>query len=347
MDEQKGIVFLPTIEIMHQKNKYKWIMIVLVICLPMIVFVYFFIGQITIDFSDFSNAFFHFDHLNTKHIIIREFRLPRVVMAIIAGSGLSLAGLLMQTLFNNPLAGPYVLGINSGSSLFVAFSLMTGIPFFGSDFGIIASALLGAFIFGLIILFFSFVVKSHISLLLIGMMLGSFTSAFVSIIQSMSELENLKAFTMWTMGSLQHVDLSQLPLILLFFVIGLLSCLLVIKPLNALVIGERQALMLGIDIKTIRLLLISITAILTGLVTAFCGPIAFVGLAVPNLVKMLFKTQSHSILIIGCLLVGSIFLLACDILVQLLETTIHIPINALTSVIGAPFVIFIVLKRLA
>lgn len=331
---------------MQQKQKYKWIMIGLTVFLPIVVLIHFFSGENEIALSDLSNAFLYYDPSNTNHIIIREFRLPRVVMAIIAGSGLSMAGLLMQTLFNNPLAGPYVLGINSGSSFFVAFSLMTGIPFLTSDFGTISSALVGAFVFGLIILSFSYVVKSHISLLLIGMMLGSFTSAFVSILQSMSDPQELKVFTMWTMGSLQQVDLSQLPLIIVFFVIGILACLFVIKPLNILILGERQATMLGVQIKTIRLVLILITAILTGLVTAFCGPIAFVGLAVPNLVKMLFKTQEHSILLVGCLLIGSIFLLVCDVFVQLLESSVHIPINALTSIIGAPFVIFIVLKRL-
>jgi len=268
-------------------------------------------------------------------------------MGIIAGSGLSIAGLLMQTMFNNPLAGPYVLGINSGSSLFVAFSIMTGIPFLTSDIGTISSALIGAFIFGLIILSFSFVVRSHVSLLLIGIMLGSFTSAFVSILQSMSDASQLKLFTMWAMGSLQQVEMAQIPLILTFFIIGVIASLFVIKPLNALILGETQALMLGIHIKYIRLVLIIITAILTGVITAYCGPIAFVGLAVPNLVKLLFKTQSHGVLLFGCFLIGSLFLLLCDISVQLLESAVHIPINALTSIIGAPFVIVIVLKRLA
>ena len=309
--------------------------------------VHLFVGEINLSFSDFYNSLFKFNSSNTNHIIFQEFRIPRLVMGIIAGSGLSIAGLLMQTMFNNPLAGPYILGINSGSSLFVAFSIMTGIPFLTSDIGTISSALIGAFIFGLIILSFSFAVRSHVSLLLIGIMLGSFTSAFVSILQSMSDPSQLKLFTMWAMGSLQQVEMAQLPLIVVFFIIGVAASLFVIKPLNALILGETQAMMLGINIKYIRLVLIIITAILTGLITAFCGPIAFVGLAVPNLVKLLFKTQSHGVLLLGCILIGSVFLLLCDISVQLLESTVHIPINALTSIIGAPFVIVIVLKRLA
>ena len=330
---------------MSSKNKILFFSLFLL--LPIVSIVHLFVGEINLTFSDFYNSLFKFKSSNTNHIIFQEFRIPRLIMGIIAGSGLSIAGLLMQTMFNNPLAGPYVLGINSGSSLFVAFSIMTGIPFLTSDIGTISSALIGAFIFGLIILSFSFVVRSHVSLLLIGIMLGSFTSAFVSILQSMSDASQLKLFTMWAMGSLQQVEMAQIPLILTFFIIGVIASLFVIKPLNALILGETQALMLGIHIKYIRLVLIIITAILTGVITAYCGPIAFVGLAVPNLVKLLFKTQSHGVLLFGCFLIGSLFLLLCDISVQLLETTVHIPINALTSIIGAPFVIVIVLKRLA
>ena len=332
---------------MNSRTKNNVVILILVILLPIVAILHLFSGDISIHFSDYYGALTHFDYKSTNQIIVKEFRFPRLMMGIVAGGGLSIAGLLMQTLFNNPLAGPNILGINSGSSLFVAFTLMSGIPFFNSDFGTIISALIGAFAFGLVILAFSMVVKSHVSLLLIGIMLGSFTGAFVSILQSLSNPEDLKMYIMWAMGSLQQVEFSQLPIIIAFFIVGILSCLFVVKSLNALVLGENQALMLGIKVKYIRIILIGITAILTGLITAFCGPIAFVGLAVPNLVKLLFKTQSHSTLLLGCLLMGSIFLLICDIFVQLLESTIHVPINALTSIIGAPFVIVIVLKRLA
>ena len=331
---------------MGSKTNNKLVIVILVTLLPIIAFIHLSSGAISIGFSDFYSALTNFDAQSTNQLIIKEFRFPRLIMGIIAGGGLSVAGLLMQTLFNNPLAGPNILGINSGASLFVAFSLMSGVPFFSSDFGTIISALLGAFAFGLLILAFSMVVKSNVSLLLIGIMLGSFTGAFVSILQAVSNPEDLKMFIMWAMGSLQQVEFSQLPIIFIFFLIGLISCLFVVKSLNTLVLGENQALMLGIQVKYIRIFLIAITAILTGLITAFCGPIAFVGLAVPNIVKLLFKTQSHRTLLIGSLLVGSIFLLICDIFVQLVESTIHIPINAITSIIGAPFVIIIVLKRL-
>ncbi len=305
-----------------------------------------FAGQIRISFSDYWNSIFHFDASNTNQLIAREFRLPRAIIAVIAGSGLSLAGMFMQTLFNNPLAGPYVLGINSGSSLFVAFSMMTGIGFLQSDLGIISSALIGALVFGFIILFFSFFTRNHVTLLLVGLMLGSFTGAIISVIQTMSSAQELKAFTIWTMGSLQQVQFDQLPLITFFFVSGCAVSLLLVKPMNAMVLGEKSSKLLGINIRSVRISTILVTALLTGVVTAFCGPIAFVGLAVPNLTKTLLRTQNHFILLVGNFLIGGIFLLISDIVIQLLEETIQLPINAFTSLVGAPFIIYVVLKRL-
>lgn len=318
----------------------------LLISLPALALIHLLVGQIDISLSDYLSSIFSFDENNINHIIARELRIPRMSMAIIAGAGLSIAGLLMQTLFNNPLAGPYVLGINSGSSLFVALALMTGIPFFTSDIGLVTNALLGAFLFGLIILFFSTLVRSQISLLLIGLMLGSFTGALVSIIQTASDSQDLKIFTLWALGSLQKVELYQLPIIILVFAISLFGAFLLIKPLNILVLGESEAKLLGVRIKKVRLFIIAITAIITGLVTAYCGPIAFVGLAVPNLVRILFKTQNHLVLIMASIITGAMFILICDIAIQLIEPYFVIPINALTSIIGAPFVILLVFRRL-
>ena len=331
---------------MNLTKKQSVFLIITGILLPALCLVHLFSGEINIGFQDFLDSFFNYNHKNINQLIIRELRLPRMLIAVISGAGLSLAGLLMQTLFNNPLAGPYVLGINSGSSLFVAFSIMTGIPFLSSDLGVISSALIGAFTFGILILFFSSLVRSHVSLLLLGLMLGSFTGAIVFILQSASSSEELKLFTIWAMGSLQNTELSQLPIITFSFILGLIGSILLIKPLNTLVIGEEEAQLLGVNSKTIRLFIISITALLTGLITAFCGPIAFVGLAVPNLVRITFKTQNHFTLIFASVFIGGGFVLVCDILIQLLENNIHIPINALTSLLGSPFVVLIVLKRL-
>lgn len=314
--------------------------------LALAIILHLFSGQIQITLNEFWTALINFDEENTQHIIAREFRIPRMSMALLAGAGLSISGMLMQTLFNNPLAGPYVLGINSGSSLFVAFSMMSGLSFFQSDLGIITTALLGAFVFGLVILGFSLFVKSHISLLLIGLMLGSFTGSIISILQTFSTAQELKAFTMWTMGSLQNVQLHQLPIILLLFILGIFLCLFLIKPLNVLVIGEKTASVLGLNIKMIRIATIGVTALFTGLITAFCGPIAFVGLAVPNLTRYLFRSQSHGKLVLANLFIGAIFLVLSDTIIQLLEYKIQLPINAFTSIIGAPLIIMIVLKRL-
>lgn len=327
-------------------KKHSVLSILLILGLPLFAVIHLFAGQIDVSFNDVINGLFNYNENIVNQLIIREIRFPRMLIAIIAGASLSVAGLLMQTLFNNPLAGPYVLGINSGSSLFVALSIMTGIPFFTSELGLISNALIGAFIFGLIILFFSRMVKTQVSLLLVGLMLGAFISAFVSLLQSVSNAQELKIFTLWALGSLQKVSFEQLPIIIAVALIGILSVFLIVKPLNILVLGETEAKLLGVNIRKTRLIIIAITAILTGLVTAFCGPIAFVGLAVPNLVRILFKTQNHSLLVFASLLFGGMFILICDIIIQFLEPYFMLPINVLTSMIGAPLVIFFILKRL-
>ncbi len=322
-------------------------MIVLFLALlPLAGIFHFMSGNLTLTFSDFFNSLFSFDETNTAQLIAREVRIPRMFTAIIAGAGLSVAGLLMQTLFNNPLAGPYVLGINSGASLFVACSIMTGIPFLSSDLGVITNALLGAFIFGLIISLFSEIVRSQISLLLIGLMLGSFTSALVSLLEVSSDAQELKVFTLWALGSLSRIQFDQIPLIFSVFIIGMGGSLLLIKPLHLLVLGHEQAKLLGLNYRRMRFTIIGVTAILTGLITAFCGPIAFVGLAVPNLVRMLLKSQHHGLLILSSALVGGIFVLLCDAIIQLLENHVLIPINVFTSIIGAPLVVLLILRKL-
>lgn len=332
---------------MISRKKNRTLLLLLFALLPIAFALHFMAGETSISWISFYDAWFSFDPSNSDHLIVREFRFPRFVMACLAGSALSVSGLMMQTLFNNPLAGPYILGINSGSSLFVAISLMTGFSFFQNDFGLISSALTGALIFGFLILAVSFKIKQGVSLLLIGLMLGSFSGALVSVIQYLSEANALKIFTIWAMGSLQQVQTAQLPLILVLFLLGMIASFFIIKPLNAFVLGETEAEMLGISIRNIRLFIIIITAILTGLVTAYCGPIAFIGLAVPNLVKIIFKTQDHRILLPASLVLGAVFLVFCDIIVQLTVEWIPLPINAVTSLIGAPMVIYFIVKRIA
>ena len=328
------------------KKRIPFILVCSLLLVPLSAFIHLSTGEITVSLSDFFSAFFNFNADNSTHILIREFKFPRIFMAILAGGGLALSGMLLQTLFNNPLAGPYVLGINSGASLMVALTLMSGFEFFGTDIGLIGSALIGAFLAGIIMMAVAHRIRSQISLLLVGLMFGSFTSALVSILESISGAESLKTFTLWSMGSLQQVEFSQLPLIGFVFICGVILSFFLIKPLNMLVIGERSAGLLGLKISQVRFLIMGITSLLAGLITAYCGPIAFVGLAVPNLTRILLRTQNHRWLILGNLFFGAVFLLLCDSIIQLFSKQIALPINAFTSIIGAPFVVFILMRKL-
>lgn len=303
------------------------------------------LGAMSIELTDLWNALSNYDESNTEQLTVRIFRLPRVLTAVLAGVGLSIAGLLMQTLFQNPLAGPYVLGINAGAGLFVALSIMTGIGFFSHDLGLIGAALLGALASGMIILLSSLYVKTRISLLLIGIMFGSFAGALINVVQSYSSPNDLKTFMLWSFGSLQQVDFEQLGVFGLTMLIGIVITLFLIKPLNLLILGDKSAQLMGVNLKTTRFLIILVTAIFVGIITAYCGPIAFIGLIVPNIVKTIYKTTDHLVLLVGTILMGAILLLLCDITMQLMQNIVLLPLNALTALIGAPVVIWIIVKK--
>jgi len=302
-------------------------------------------GEVSVTFSDAWNSLFSLDTSNPFQIVFRELRLPRTSIALLAGAGLSIAGLLMQTFFNNPLAGPSILGISAGSSLFVALAIMTGFSLFSNTFGIITAAIFGALIYSLLLLVFSRFIRSNVSLLITGIMLGSFTNALIQVIESMSNVNALKAFTIWGFGSLQQVSFAQLPSILLCFLGALVLLLFLVKPLNAYVLGEERAAQLGISVTQVKILVICCVAIFTGLITAYCGPIAFVGLAVPNIVKIRYKTTNHWYLISASALFGALLLIICDLLILKLEAVIALPLNSITSLFGAPVVIWILLKN--
>jgi iron complex transport system permease protein len=302
-------------------------------------------GEVSVTFSDAWNSLFSLDTSNPFQIVFRELRLPRTSIALLAGAGLSIAGLLMQTFFNNPLAGPSILGISAGSSLFVALAIMTGFSLFSNTFGIITAAIFGALIYSLLLLVFSRFIRSNVSLLITGIMLGSFTNALIQVIESMSNVNALKAFTIWGFGSLQQVSFAQLPSILLCFLGALVLLLFLVKPLNAYVLGEERAAQLGISVAQVKILVICCVAIFTGLITAYCGPIAFVGLAVPNIVKIRYKTSNHWYLISASALFGALLLIICDLLILKLEAVIALPLNSITSLFGAPVVIWILLKN--
>lgn len=326
--------------------KYLWIKSLILLGILILLVIYdLTLGSVSISANDIYNSVFHYDPQVSEELTVRIFRFPRVLTAVLAGVALSISGLLMQTLFQNPLAGPYVLGINSGASLMVGLSTMTGFQFFSNDFGLVASALVGAFAAGLFVLFCSIYVKNKVSLLLVGIMFGSFAGALVNVIQSYSNPDDLKVFMLWSFGSLQNVQFEQLGLLSLIVIVGISLTLFLIKPLNLLVLGDKSASFLGVSVKTTRFFIVLVTAILVGTITAYCGPIAFVGLIVPNIIKMIYKTTHHLHLLIGTMLLGALMIVLCDVFMQLLQPILHLPLNALTALMGAPVVVWIILKR--
>lgn len=276
------------------------------------------------------------------------YRLPEVFIAIIAGFALSICGLLLQTTLNNPLAGPSILGLTSGSHLMVALTIM-GSSFLGLevlDLGITISATIGALVFGLLILVIATRVRSMVSLLLVGMMLGTFVSAITNIILMKADANSVKAFSIWGMGSLQQVSIEQIPFITVLFSIGILAAFLLTKPLNALVLGEKSAAILGVQVKQTRWKVLLVVSVLAGLVTAFCGPIGFVGLIVPNLVRMFYKTANHGHLLLASGLIGASVMVSCALMIRIFEPVMVLPINSLTALLGAPIVLFLLLKNI-
>lgn len=282
--------------------------------------------------------------------IFFDFRLPKALTCVLAGSALSLGGLQMQTLFRNPLAGPDVLGLTSGASLAVSLVYLgdsAGLPFlslFGSWTIALAASLGCAAVFLVVMIFFSRL-SDNVSLLIIGLMIGAGTSSIVSVLQFISKAEDLQMFLIWTLGSLSSLDWSELTILAIILMIGAIASFSQVKSLNAWLLGPNYAHSLGVNLPRARLIMIFSTCLLTGGVTAFCGPIAFVGLAVPHLIRMLLKTQNHIVLIPGVMGGGAILVLACDIISQLPGKSQVLPINALTALIGAPVVIWVVLRN--
>lgn len=281
-------------------------------------------------------------------IILWNFRLPKAITAILVGMGLSISGLLMQTLFRNPLAGPYVLGLSSGSSLGVAFMIMAAgfLPsFLLSDYGIVMASSIGSFIVLMAVLVVSQKLRDTMAILIVGLMFGSFTSAIVSVLSYFSTAQELQKFTFWSMGSLANLSWTSVLILAFCCVFGLLLSILSIKPLNALLLGENYAKSLGLNFKRTRFIIIFATSILAGSITAFAGPIAFVGLAVPHLAKLLFQTSNHFLLFWSTLLIGAILMLVCDSISQLPGSDYTLPINAITSIVGAPVVIWLLVRK--
>ncbi len=277
--------------------------------------------------------------------ILHAIRLPKAITAILAGAALSVSGLIMQTLFRNPLAGPYTLGVSSGASLGVALLTMLGafLPSFLHSFSLPTAACIGAIAVLLLVLAVSRRVTNNVSLLIVGLMFGSIAGALVSLLQNFANPDALKLFIVWTLGSLSSVGWGDMQMLAPILLLGTLFVLLTVKPLNGLLLGEDYARGLGIHVSRTRLYIVLATGFLAGGVTAFCGPIAFIGVAVPHIARGLFNTSNHRITLPASALIGACLLLVCDVLCSLF--IYPLPISTVSALFGAPIIIWIILKN--
>ncbi len=290
--------------------------------------------------------------VDSWNYIIWNFRVPKAFTAVLVGGGLSISGLLMQTLFRNPLAGPFVLGISSGASLGAALVLMGGSVLSGmasytyiNDISMAVAASLGSFLVLLVVMLVANRIKDTMALLIIGLMFGSITTAIVSVLAYFSEADKLQRYIFWSFGSVGNLSGQQVLLLSIVVFVGLLLSVLSIKKLNAYLLGENYAQSLGVHLKKSRLMIIIATGLLAGGITAFAGPIAFVGLAVPHLTRQIFDTMEHRVLIPAVFLYGAILMLLCDTIAQLPSSANVLPINTITSLIGAPVVIWLLVRK--
>lgn len=311
------------------------------------------LGSVSIPIKDVFNSLTTGNcSKETWQYIILNYRLPKAIAAILVGMGLSISGLLMQTLFKNPLAGPYVLGLSSGASLGVAIVILGAsfLPTFLSSvlissYGIILASSLGSFLVLLAVLAISQQLRDTMAILIVGLMFGSLTNAIVGTLTYFSTAEQLQKFTFWSLGNLGNLSWSSIAVLSICIGTGLLLSVFSIKPLNALLLGENYAKSLGLNYNKARLIIIFATSILAGSITAFAGPIAFIGLAVPHIAKLVFQTSNHTILFWSTMLFGAIIMLICDSISQLPGSDFTLPINAVTSIFGAPIVIWLLIRK--
>ncbi|MFN8209119.1 MAG: iron ABC transporter permease [Bacteroidales bacterium] len=309
------------------------------------------VGSVSLGWRDVLAAFSGQLEDELGRRILFDFRLPRAVTAVVAGVALSAAGLQMQTLFRNPLAGPYVLGLSSGAGLGVAL-LVLGLPVIGwsatgmpSSISILLAASLGAGLVMLLMLLVSFRVRDVLTLLILGILLGSALSAVISILQYFTSESALRVFVVWTLGSLGGVSTTQLNVLVPSVILGSLLAMASVKMLNGLLLGEEEARSLGVNILLARVLVFLSTSLLAGAITAFCGPIGFIGVAVPHLARMLFGTSDHRILMPAAFLCGAVMMLLSDMISQLPGTGMLLPINAVTSLLGIPVIVWIIFRN--
>lgn len=310
------------------------------------------LGSVSLQVKEVLGVLFGQEADPQTRILVTHFRLPKAITALIAGAALSASGLQMQTLFRNPLAGPYVLGISSGASLGVSLFLL-GAPLLGvsvasetlRNIGVVGSAWVGAALILAVIMAVSVRLKDIMAILILGMMFGSAASAIVQILQYLSPDSALKSFVVWTMGSLSGVSLQQLGIMSGIVVAGLALSIYLIKPLNLLLLGENYARTMGLNIRWIRFLLFASTTLLAGTVTAFCGPIGFIGIAVPHVARMLTGNADHRILMPASMLMGSVTMLLCDIIAQLPGHEMVLPVNTITALLGIPIIVLVIVRN--
>ena len=338
---------------MHPTNTYRFYFLILTIILIVCFFANISLGSVSIPIKDVFNSLLGYTIENEawQHII-QNYRLPKAFTAVLVGSGLGISGLLMQTLFRNPLAGPFVLGITSGASLGVALVIM-GASLFGGFFAtllltkwsLVIAASLGSFLVLLAVIMVSAKVRDTMAILIIGLMFGSITAAVVSVLSYFSSAEQLQQYIFWGFGSLGNLSWNELLIFLLVYCFGILFSIISLKSLNTLLLGENYAKSLGVNIKKSRFIIIIATSLLAGTITAFAGPIAFIGLAIPHITRQVFNTSNHKILLPAVFIFGAIVMLICDSIAQLPTSDYTLPINAITSLIGAPIVIWLLVRK--
>lgn len=333
-------------------NQRKYSLTLLVLFLAVLITALFNIslGSVQIPFFEVLSSLSGLDvEKETWKYIILNYRLPKAITAIVTGSGLAISGLLMQTLFRNPLAGPYVLGLSSGASLGVAIVIMgasiLGMNFLLSSWSIVIASSLGSLLVLFAVILASVRLRDTMAILIIGLMFASLTAAIVSVLAYFSPASQLQQYVFWSYGSLGNLNWNEVIILGVFWLAGILISIASIKNLNALLLGEQYARSLGTNIKKNRLLLILATSLLAGSITAFAGPIAFVGLAVPHLIRQIVPSANHITLVPAVIFGGAILMLICDIIAQLPGSDFSLPINAITSLIGAPVVIWLLVRK--
>lgn len=331
----------------------KWKVIVLCALIVVLFALNLLTGSVDIPVRDvLSILFSSAEHNEIWRYIILETRLPQAITATLCGSALAVSGLLLQTAFRNPLAGPSIFGISSGASLGVALvmlamggSVTAGLFSVSGFVAILLAAFIGAMLVTAVIFIFSTLVRNSVMLLIIGVMVGYLSSSAITLLNFFATEEGVRSYMIWGMGNFGSVSMAHIPVFAVVTILGLLGAVLLIKPLNALLLGEQYAENLGVNIRRTRNLLLVVTGLLTAITTAYCGPIAFIGLAVPHIARLLLGTENHRLLLPSTILCGAVVALLCNFICYLPGESGIIPLNAVTPLVGAPVIIYVITQR--